>query len=189
MDRLRAGGEGRADGYNLLLAYTRTYQPVAVDQVPTDTLRDFAPVTWWPRCPVCYCPSVRTVRSVAELIAFANAVRTNSTTAAPASHGRASGRSVVCTTWPACHLTHVPLQRRCPGDVRLLGGQISIMSAAWRQRYPISANGRIRALAVPVPARGALPKCRRWPRLVARLRAIGWFALFCPHADFRHGDP
>lgn len=172
------------DGYTLLMAYTaHVTNPSLWTRVPYDTLRDFSPVAM-----VATVPSVLVVhpslpvRSVRELIAFAQR-RPHELDYASSGIGTAAHLAAALFAQRAgLHLTHVPYKGGAPALFELVGGQVSIMFGSLTTAHLHMRSARVRALAVTsIKRTAAAPQVPTMQEAgVADYEAVGWFAMFAP---------
>ncbi len=147
------------DGYTLLVTSSSTHviAPALRRQLPYDAQKDFAPIALVARGPTAIVvhPSVP-VGSLAELVRYAKA---NPGKLSFASSGlgtilHLSGELFSHRT--GVELLHVPYKGAVPASTDLLSGQVQMMFDSITNAAPHVKAGKLRALAVLMPARSAL---------------------------------
>lgn len=175
-----------ADGYTIFLANAALgTNPALMDNLPYDTLRDFAPITLVADSPLVFVahPSLN-VNTLKELIAAAKAHpgRINYGSSTPGTGGHLS---VEMLKWMAgIDLVHIPYKGAGPALIDLLAGQVQLMCTSPLPTLPHIRAGRLRALAVtsrtrsraapdiPTVAESGLPG----------FQSSLWYALLAPAA-------
>jgi tripartite-type tricarboxylate transporter receptor subunit TctC len=146
------------DGYTLLLTTSAdAWNQTLYQNLNYDVLRDFAPVATVSRGSgvLVVNPSVP-VKSVAELIAYANA-NPGKVTVASAGIGSAPHMFwELFRTKTGVNMVHVPYRGGGPAVVDLLGGQVQVYFGTFASTIEQVRAGKLRALAVTSPTRAAV---------------------------------
>ena len=172
------------DGHTLLWVSTaHAVNPGLYSRLPYDGLADFAPVMQVARV-----PNVLVVRNdlpaatVAEFVALARR-RDGEVTYASAGSGTTihiAGELFAART--GVRMTHVPYRGSAPALQDLLGGRVDAMFDSLTSALPHVRSGRLRALGVTTPQRGALlPEVPTIAEAGVQGYAMDpWFGLLAP---------
>ena len=145
----------RPDGHTLLLGSTGPLSlfPVAMAQLPYDTLRDLAPIGICYRVPIVMMVSRQvTARNLAEFVAAAKAQK------GQFSAGIGSGAHLAIELFNAgtgADLVHVPYRGTGPAINDLIAGTIPVVFDQLSSALPLHADGRARIIAVASANRAA----------------------------------
>ncbi len=148
-----------ADGYTLLLGTVGTHgiNQAAYDNVPYDTVKDFAPISLIGRTPMLVLahPSV-TANNVAELVQEARRSGANMffSSAGVGSVGHVAGELFAQET--GIQLTHAPYRGAAPAVTDLAGGQIPLMFGTPVSTLSYVSSGKIKILGVTSAQRSSL---------------------------------
>lgn len=145
------------DGYTLLMSSSSlTIQPSAVDSLPYDTLRDFAPVTLAVSAPYLLVvhPALE-AKSMKELIVLAKSQpgKINCATAGPGSSVHLA--SALFNNMAGVNIVLVPY-KGVAGLTDLIAGQVQMTFQGLPVLLPHVRAGRLRTLAVTSPSRSPL---------------------------------
>jgi tripartite-type tricarboxylate transporter receptor subunit TctC len=191
----RAGGAGNIgtaaaaraapDGHTLVLGNVNTFgiNPAAVERLPYDALRDFAPVTVIADTPNVVLANPRApFRTLGELIAHARANPGGVSWGSTSNGGSPHMSGELLKQMAGIDMVHVPYRGAGPMLTDLIGGVVPLGV----DNLPSSAGhirgGQVRALAVTTRA--------RWPGLpevptvaesgLAGYEVAAWFGLLAP---------
>jgi tripartite-type tricarboxylate transporter receptor subunit TctC len=143
------------NGYTLLMATSGAvvFAPLLND-VPFDTLRDFAPVahTTSQAMLVVLQPS-SPINSLKELIAFARAQPGKLTFSSAGTGGTAHLAGELLQTLSKISLTHVPYKGSSPALQAVVGGEVQLAFSNLLAAIPLVKSGRLKAIAVTTRAR------------------------------------
>jgi len=151
------------DGYTLLSYGTPLWlAPLLRDNVPWDTLKDFAPITWTTASPnILVVHASVPAKSVRELIAIAKA-RPGELNYASSSTGSAAHLAAeLFKEMAGVNMMRIPYKGTGSALNELIGGQVQIMFAGPSAVGAHVKSGRLRALAItsaqPSPLEPDLP--------------------------------
>ncbi|SFL01060.1 Bug family tripartite tricarboxylate transporter substrate binding protein [Falsiroseomonas stagni] len=148
----------RPDGHTLLLGSTGPLSlfPVAMAQLPYDTLRDLAPIGICYRVPIVMMVSRQvTARNLAEFVAAAKAQKGQFSAGTA---GIGSGAHLAIELFNAgtgADLVHVPYRGTGPAINDLIAGTIPVVFDQLSSALPLHADGRARIIAVASGSRAA----------------------------------
>jgi len=146
----------RPDGYTLLLGSTGPLSlfPVAMAQLPYDTLRDLGPIGIAYRVPIVMMVSRQvTQRTLAEFLAAAKATP-GQFSAGTAGIGSGAHLAVeLFNAGTGAGLLHVPYRGTGPAINDLIAGTIPVVFDQLSSALPLHADGRARIIAVASGAR------------------------------------
>jgi tripartite-type tricarboxylate transporter receptor subunit TctC len=171
------------DGYTLFLASAKhSINPALVNNLPYDTLKDFAPITLVAESPLVFVahPSLK-VGSIKELIAAAKAQpgRINYASSGPGSGGHMSVELLQSLT--GINVVHIPYKGAGPALVDVVAGQVQIICTSPLPAMPHVKSGRLRALAMTSLARApAYPDVPAVSETVPGYQSTLWYALLAP---------
>ena len=162
-----AGGSGgteavarsRPDGTLVLLGSTGPMSlfPVAMQTLPYDTLRDFAPIGIAYRVPIVLMVGRQVpARTLAEFVALAKATAGG---LSAGSAGIGSGAHLAIEMFNAgsgAGIVHVPYRGTGPAHSDLIAGTIPVVFDQLSSALPLQADGRARILAIASAARSPL---------------------------------
>ncbi len=173
------------DGYTLLFSSpgALTILPHLKQQVPYDTLRDFAPISLISIGPFLLIthPSVP-VKTVKELIALAKA-EPGKLNYASAGNGVANHLAMeLFKSMAGVNITHVPYKGAPQAVTDLIGGNVDVMFNSIAPVLPQIKAGRLRLLGIASAKRS--PQLPDTPTIseagVPGFEAVNWFGLFAP---------
>ena len=173
------------DGYTLLFSSpgALTILPHLKQQVPYDTLRDFAPISLVSIGPFLLIthPSVP-VKTVKELIALAKA-EPGKLNYASAGNGVANHLAMeLFKSMAGVNITHVPYKGAPQAVTDLIGGNVDVMFNSIAPVLPQIKAGRLRLLGIASAKRS--PQLPDTPTIseagVPGFEAVNWFGLFAP---------
>lgn len=171
------------DGYTLFLASaTHSINPALRNNLPYDTLKDFAPITLVAESPLVFVahPSLK-VGSIRELIAAAKAQpgRINYASSGPGSGGHMSVELLQSMT--GINVVHIPYKGAGPALVDVVAGQVQIICTSPLPSMPHVKSGRLRALGMTSLARSpAYPDIPAVSETVPGYQSTLWYALLAP---------
>ena len=172
------------DGYTLLMgSSSQATNMTLFNNLPYDTLRDFAPVT-----EVGYGPQVLAIhpslpaKSVKELIALARSMPGQ---LSYASAGNGSSQHLAGELFKMMNkldIVHVPYKGGQPALVDVIGGQVAYIFINTLEVLPHARSGRLKVLAVASAKRSSvLPNVPTFAEAgVPRLVAETWWGLIAP---------
>jgi tripartite-type tricarboxylate transporter receptor subunit TctC len=147
------------DGYTLLGGNPGplTIAPSVRQQMPYDTVRDFAPITLIARSPSCMCvhPSVP-ARGLKEFIALAKAQPGKINYATPGLGTVGHLGTEFFSTLAGIKMTMVPYKGAALYVVDMMAGNIDFAYVQIAQSAPLVSAGKLRALGVTATARSPL---------------------------------
>jgi tripartite-type tricarboxylate transporter receptor subunit TctC len=172
------------DGYTLLLTTSAdAWNQTLYQNLNYDVVRDFVPVATVSRGSgvLVVNPSVP-VKTVAELIAYANANR-GKVTVASAGIGSAPHMFwELFRTKTNVNMVHVPYRGGGPAVVDLLGGQVQVYFGTFASTIEQVRAGKLRALAVTSPTRAAvLPDVPAMAETLPNFEASIYVGIAAPH--------
>ncbi|GAA4326703.1 tripartite tricarboxylate transporter substrate binding protein [Pigmentiphaga soli] len=138
-----------ADGYTLLLTVNNlTINPSLYQDIPFDSLKDFAPVSLFATSPLVLVvnPGVP-ARSVQELIALAKAQPGKLHFGSPGNGSPPHLAGEMFNTLAGVKMAHVPYSTITSAVTDLMGGQIEVMFPGSPIALPQAKAGKLRALA------------------------------------------
>jgi len=171
------------DGYTLFLASaTHSINPALRNNLPYDTLKDFAPITLVAESPLVFVthPSLK-VASIKELIAAAKAQpgRINYASSGPGSGGHMSVELLQSLT--GINVVHIPYKGAGPALVDVVAGQVQMICTSPLPAMPHVKSGRLRALGMTSLARApAYPDIPAVSETVPGYQSTLWYALLAP---------
>ena len=171
------------DGYTLFLASaTHSINPALRNNLPYDTLKDFAPITLVAESPLVFVahPSLK-VGSIRELIAAAKSQpgRINYASSGPGSGGHMSVELLQSLT--GINVVHIPYKGAGPALVDVVAGQVQIICTSPLPSMPHVKSGRLRALGMTSLARSpAYPDIPAVSETVPGYQSTLWYALLAP---------
>lgn len=174
-----------ADGHTLLLANPgpNAINPHLYPKLPYSAETDFAPVTLLTSLPVVFCVAANSpVRSMADLVALGKR------TAATANYGSSGNGSVshlgteLLNMATGAKFTHIPYKGAAPMATALISGEIQLGLVNGLDAMPFLNTGKLRALAVPSPARSPIfPDVPSTAELgLPDVRIEFWYGLLAP---------
>jgi tripartite-type tricarboxylate transporter receptor subunit TctC len=172
------------DGHTLLLANAAFgTNPALINDLPYDTLRDFAPITLVADSPLVFVahPSLN-VTTIKELIAAAKA-RPGQINYGSSTPGTGGHLSVEMLKWMAgIDLVHIPYKGAGPALTALLAGEVPLMCTSPLPTLPHIKSGKLKALAMTGRARSrALPEVPTVAESgLAGFQSSLWYALMAP---------
>ncbi|MEK6593078.1 MAG: tripartite tricarboxylate transporter substrate binding protein [Pseudomonadota bacterium] len=154
-----AVAKSAADGYTLLGGNPGplTIAPSVRQQMPYDTLRDFAPITLIARSPSCMCvhPSVP-AKGLREFIALAKSQPGKINYATPGMGTVGHLGTEFFSTLAGIKMTMVPYKGAALYVVDMMAGNIDFAYVQIAQSAPLISAGKLRALGVTATARSPL---------------------------------
>lgn len=171
------------DGYTLFLASaTHAINPALRNNLPYDTLKDFAPITLVAESPLVFVahPALK-VGSIRELIAAAKSQpgRINYASSGPGSGGHMSVELLQSMT--GIQVVHIPYKGAGPALVDVVAGQVQIICTSPLPAMPHVKSGRLRALGMTSLARApAYPDVPAVSETVPGYQSTLWYALLAP---------
>jgi len=171
------------DGYTLFLASaTHSINPALRNNLPYDTLKDFAPITLVAESPLVFVahPSLK-AGSIKELIAAAKAQpgRINYASSGPGSGGHMSVELLQSLT--GINVVHIPYKGAGPALVDVVAGQVQVICTSPLPAMPHVKSGRLRALGMTSVARApAYPDIPAVSETVPGYQSTLWYALLAP---------
>ena len=171
------------DGYTLFLASaTHSINPALRNNLPYDTLKDFAPITLVAESPLVFVahPSLK-VSSIKELIAAAKAQpgRINYASSGPGSGGHMSVELLQSMT--GISVVHIPYKGAGPALVDVVAGQVQVICTSPLPSMPHVKSGRLRALGMTSLKRApAYPDVPAVSETVPGYQSTLWYALIAP---------
>jgi len=172
------------DGYTLVLGAIGPFAvSSAMQKLPYDPVRDFAPISFLAAVPnvLVVHPSVP-VKSVAEFVTYAKS-RPGQLNYGSAGIGSSNQLAAELFNLAAgVSTTHVPYKGGSQAQVDLLGGQLTFIFDNLPAAIPHIKSGGFRALAVTSLRRqGALPDVQTMDELgFAKFEAGSWFGALAP---------
>lgn len=174
-----------ADGHTLLLANPgpNAINPHLYPKLPYDAEKDFAPITLLTSLPVVFCVAASSpVKSMADLVALGKKA------GAAANYGSSGNGSVshlgteLLNMATGAKFTHVPYKGAAPMAAALISGEIQLGLVNGLDAIPLLNSGKLRALAVPLPARSPiLPEVPSTAELgLPDVRVEFWYGLLAP---------
>ena len=154
-----AVARSRPDGTLVLLGSTGPMSlfPVAMQTLPYDTLRDFAPIGIAYRVPIVLMVGRQVpARTLAEFVALAKATAGG---LSAGSAGIGSGAHLAIEMFNAgsgAGIVHVPYRGTGPAHSDLIAGTIPVVFDQLSSALPLQADGRARILAIASAARSPL---------------------------------
>lgn len=154
-----AVARSRPDGTLVLLGSTGPMSlfPVAMQTLPYDTLRDFAPIGIAYRVPIVLMVGRQVpARTLAEFVALAKA---SAGGLSAGSAGIGSGAHLAIEMFNAgsgAGIVHVPYRGTGPAHSDLIAGTIPVVFDQLSSALPLQADGRARILAIASAARSPL---------------------------------
>ena len=173
------------DGHTLFLGTlgTLVIEPLLHPDIGYEPQRDFAPITLVAEAPlVLLVPSSLSVRSVADLLAYARKPSINLTYATP---GPGTANHLVSEMFKATariQAIHVPYKGSAPALTDLVGGQVSMMFTTVQTAGSQIRSEKVRALGVTGSERvAALPQIPTFAETgLQRLDLQVWYAMVAP---------
>lgn len=173
-----------SDGYTLILGAIGPFAvSSAMQKLPYDPVKDFAPITFLAAVPnVLVVHPSTPVTSVAELVAYA---KTRPGQLNYGSAGTGSSNQLAAELFnlaAGLSITHVPYKGGAPAQVDLLGGRLTLIFDNLPPSVPHIKSGGFRALAVTSPRRQpALPDVPTMNELGYSNFEVGsWFGALAP---------
>jgi tripartite-type tricarboxylate transporter receptor subunit TctC len=147
------------DGYTLLMAAVTNYAiniPLAATPVGYNLEKDFVPVATVGNVPLMLVvnPSVQAT-SLAQFIALAKASPGKLTYASSGNGSTEHLAGALFMKLSGVEMLHVPYKGGAPAVADVMGGQVTAMVATTPNVLPNVKSGRLRALAIAMPARNA----------------------------------
>ena len=143
------------DGHTLLMATSGAvvFAPLLND-VPYETLRDFAPVTQTTsQALVVVLQPSSPINSLQELIAFAKAQPGKLTFSSAGAGGTGHLAGELLQTLSKISLTHVPYKGTSPAITAVVSGEVNLSFSNLLAAIPLVKTGRLKAIAVTTRAR------------------------------------
>jgi tripartite-type tricarboxylate transporter receptor subunit TctC len=171
------------DGYTLFLASaTHSINPAVRNDLPYDTLKDFAPITLVAQSPLVFVahPSLKAT-SIKELIALAKTQpgRINYASSGPGTGGHMSVELLKSLT--GIDLVHIPYKGAGPALIDVVAGQVQIICTSPLPAMPHVKSGRLRALGMTSLKRApAYPEIPAVAETVPGYQSTLWYALLAP---------
>ena len=189
----RAGGGGiiasaavvnsTPDGYTLLGTFdAHATNPSFLENLPYDTLKDFAPITLVASSSALLVlhPSIP-ANTVPQLIALAKAKtsRLNYASSGNGSSGHLAGE--LFKTMTGVNMTHIPYRGNGVAFTDLIAGQVDTMFANKPGSLPYVKMGKLKAIAITSRKRDpALPDLPTVAEFVAGFEASTWWGVLGP---------
>ena len=154
-----AVARARPDGHTILITGTAPVSifPVAMERLPYDPLRDFAPIGMAYRVPIVMMVSKDiTARTLAEFVTQAKATRGG---LSAGTAGIGSGAHLAIELFNAgaeAGLVHVPYRGTGPALNDLIAGTIPVVFDQLSSALPLHADGRARIIAIASAERSPL---------------------------------
>jgi tripartite-type tricarboxylate transporter receptor subunit TctC len=172
------------DGYTLVLVPVgnAAVNPSLFNDLPYDTLRDFAPITQLATVEnVLVINGKSPIRTLKELIEAGKSKNATFTYSTPGAGSQAHLAAELLARSASIELTHVPYRGLAPALTDVLNGQITMTFAQLSSARQFIDNGQLRALGIASKERSAaLPHL---PTIAADLpgfEAVSWYALMAP---------
>jgi tripartite-type tricarboxylate transporter receptor subunit TctC len=172
------------DGYTLVLVPVgnAAVNPSLFNDLPYDTLRDFAPITQLATVEnVLIINGKSPIRTLKELIEAGKSKNATFTYSTPGAGSQAHLAAELLARSAGIELTHVPYRGLAPALTDVLNGQITMTFAQLSGARQFIENGQLRALGVASKERSAaIPHV---PTIAADLpgfEAVSWYALMAP---------
>lgn len=173
-----------ADGYTLFMGLISTH---AINQslyktLPYDPIKDFSPISLVAKSPLILLVNASVpVRSVEELITYANA-NPGKLNFASAGNGSPSHIALAMfTSMARVNLVHVPYRGAAPAQVDLLASNVQGYFGAQAAELPHIQSGKLRALGVGGTERlPALPDVATISQTVPGYQFNTWFGILAP---------
>jgi tripartite-type tricarboxylate transporter receptor subunit TctC len=152
------------DGYTLgVVISAHVVNPALRDDLPYDTLRDFAPVTQLTRAHVVLVanPSLRAA-DLPEMVDLAKRTPGGLAYASPGIGTITHMAGELLAGVSGAELVHIPYPGSAPAHADLLSGRVPLMFDVWHSVKPHVDAGRLKVLGVasaePIPGAEALPR-------------------------------
>jgi tripartite-type tricarboxylate transporter receptor subunit TctC len=172
------------DGYTLVLVPVgnAAVNPSLFNDLPYDTLRDFAPITQLATVEnVLVINGKSPIRTLKELIEAGKSKNATFTYSTPGAGSQAHLAAELLARSASIELTHVPYRGLAPALTDVLNGQITMTFAQLSSARQFIDNGQLRALGIASKERSAaIPHI---PTIAADLpgfEAVSWYALMAP---------
>jgi tripartite-type tricarboxylate transporter receptor subunit TctC len=172
------------DGYTLVLVPVgnAAVNPSLFNDLPYDTLRDFAPITQLATVEnVLVINGKSPIRTLKELIEAGKSKSATFTYSTPGAGSQAHLAAELLARSAGIELTHVPYRGLAPALTDVLNGQITMTFAQLSSARQFIDNGQLRALGIASKERSAaIPHI---PTIAADLpgfEAVSWYALMAP---------
>ena len=171
------------DGHTLFLASaTHSVNAALRQNLPYDTLRDFAPITLVAQSPLVFVAHQSLgVASIKELIAVAKAKPgwINYASSGPGTGGHMSVELLKSMT--GVDVVHIPYKGAGPALTDLVGGQVQMMCTSPLAAMPHVKSGKLRALAMTGPKRAAFaPDIPAVAETLPGYQTTLWYAMLAP---------
>ena len=175
--------KAQADGYTLLVAHVGpTAISPAMQALPYDCLRDFAPITQLVSGPlILLVPADAPFRTIRDIAAHAraNPGAVSYGSVGPGSTTHLAGAMLGLRE--KVDLLHVPYKGGSPVIVDLLGKRISMAFISSAGSRPFIESGKLRAIAVTTPRRSALfPDVPTVADSIPNFEVNSWYGLMAP---------
>ncbi|MGE5522509.1 MAG: Bug family tripartite tricarboxylate transporter substrate binding protein [Rhodospirillaceae bacterium] len=171
------------DGYTLFLASaTHGINPGLRNNLPYDTVKDFAPITLVAESPLVFVahPSLG-VTNIKDLVAYAKA-KPGQITYGSSGPGTGGHLSVELLKWMTqTDMVHVPYKGAGPALTDLIGGQLQLICTSPLPAMPHVKAGRLKALAMTSRTRSrSYPDIPTVAETLPGYESTLWYALLAP---------
>jgi tripartite-type tricarboxylate transporter receptor subunit TctC len=173
------------DGYTLLLSSIATHAlaPALYSKPGYDPIRDFTPITILAVAPtLCVAAPSFAPRSIKELIAAAKAQPAEVRFASGGNGTTPHIAGEVFKAVTGVQMTHVPYKGGGPAHIDLMAGRVQVMFDTAASASPHVRSGKMRALAIGLPARYAdLPEVPTFAEAgLPQFNVDSWYSLHAP---------
>jgi tripartite-type tricarboxylate transporter receptor subunit TctC len=143
------------DGYTLLLTSTAiAVNPALYNNLPYDSLKDFAPICELVNAPnVLFVRSDSSIKSIADLVARAKARPGALNYSSPGAGTKSHLTGEQLKLRAGIDMVHIPYRGGGPATMAVLEGTVDVGSVALAPVEPLVKEGKFRALAVTGPER------------------------------------
>lgn len=172
------------DGYTLVLVPVgnAAVNPSLFNDLPYDTLRDFAPITQLATVEnVLVINGKSPIRTLKELIEAGKSRNATFTYSTPGAGSQAHLAAELLARSAGIELTHVPYRGLAPALTDVLNGQITMTFAQLSSARQFIDNGQLRALGIASKERSAaIPHIPTIAADLSGFEAVSWYALMAP---------
>ena len=171
-----------ADGHTLAMIATTHTQVPAVQKVPYDPVKSFAPIAQIATGPnvICSHPSFA-AKTVKELVALARARPGELRYASTGTGGFNHFGGELFNQLARVKLTHIPYKGGTPAMLDVMTGQVEVVFGSLIQALPHIRSGRLKPLGVGSPTRSPLlPEVPAITEAVPGYHASVWWGVVAP---------